>query len=147
MNAQQANNLMVLIRHMEANVTRTLDMSLYERCGSPACALGEAEAIGLIESAEREHVYGEVFGKPYPRNIFSIECANPWKRNDVTPQEWALEARKLLADHGYSMDSDPGYTRFMNKLQEPVPVRAFNERFVNAGFSADRTDDYERKGR
>jgi hypothetical protein len=55
MNPQQAENLRILIRHMETKVTRTLSMdAITGPCGTPACAFGEAacmphfNALGLV---------------------------------------------------------------------------------------------------
>lgn len=123
MNAQQAENLRILIRHMET-LTRTLDMErVLNECGTPACAIGEAclmpelAARGLHPSKNNPGscalVNGEEAG--YHRAaqnffgteaIFQVAAANPWRRSNVTPQEWALEARKVLSEHGYSMDDD-----------------------------------------
>ena len=122
MNAQQAENLRILIRHMETNVTRTLYMDSYEKCGAPACALGEAKAIGLIKDEQDEHRCSREFGCSHT-GIFSMAIINPWGRADVTPQEWAIEARKVLAENGYSMDdkaADDGFAAFRAKLLEPV---------------------------
>jgi hypothetical protein len=46
MDATQAENLRILIRHMETKVSRTLDMhSIQYPCGTPACAMGEVSEL------------------------------------------------------------------------------------------------------
>lgn len=145
MNAQQAENLRILIRHMETKCERQMlnMLRVHELCGTPACALGEACAIaslGLARAgkegsgcalliAGRYAGYFEaasiVFGcadKDVDR-IFGGSVRNVWRRNDVTPQEWAVEARKVLAENGYSMEpQDDGFGAFVAKVREPLPV-------------------------
>lgn len=127
MNATQAENLRVLIRHMETKVTRTLDMSRFDKCGAPACALGEAcvcpELAHLHLPRAQDvgfmHVW-DVFGEgsdPVFR-LFGQAERNAWHRDEVTPQEWALEARKVLTENGYAMDD--GFPAFMEKTLAPV---------------------------
>lgn len=127
MTPQQAENLRVLIRHMEKNVTRMLDMSRYQNaCGTPACALGEAQAIGLIKSCEKEHISGECFGIENGlrrARLFGTCVTNAWGRSNVTPKEWIVEARRMLAEDGYSMGDD-GFASFMAKVREPVALEA-----------------------
>lgn len=136
MNKQQAENLRILIRHMETKCDRTLDMGRYfTTCGTPACAAGEACTIpalqlaGLVSSGgfSWTSVIGQqaVFGDEavMDRKLFYALGGNPWKRDDVTPQEWAAEARKVLAENGYSMDEAPApepFKRFMERVMEPV---------------------------
>lgn len=131
MNTQQAENLRVLIRHMETDVNRTLEMNRYGTCGTPACALGEAcvapglANIGLPKNFDDLHfgVHGRYFAATSDdvRRLFGIHTENAWRRSSVTPQEWAIEARKVLAEHCYTMDApaDP-FKRFMDKVREPV---------------------------
>src|SRR6185369_4282913 len=128
MNAQQAENLRILIRHMENNVTRTLNMdNYYEPCGTPACALGEAQVMGLVRNGLLwEHDCGPTFGlcSELSDRLFGIGRHNVWKRSSVTPKEWADEARKVLAAHGYAMDEpkvDP-FTAFKVRMLEPVAL-------------------------
>jgi hypothetical protein len=112
MNATQAENLRILIRHMETKCNRTLDMDRYGSCGTPACAYGEAcvlphfNAQGLhLNDASPSLMRGEIFGEGgHVRRLFGGSGFNKWGRDAVTPQEWALEARKVLAENGYSMD-------------------------------------------
>lgn len=123
MTPEQAKNLSILIRHMETKVTRTLNMNSYHRCGTPACAIGEAacmphfQALGLklvrtsalqfrgieghgraseelfgLSDGERDRIFGDWFAD------------NAWNASEITPKQWAAEARKVLAENGYSMD-------------------------------------------
>lgn len=130
MNAQQAENLRVLIRHMEAQ-NPALGMSHIHECGTPSCAWGHAlyirelAAQGLTVSApDLWTVFGNDTG-----GIFCPAGSNPWGRNQVTGQEWATAARWVLTERGYSVDSTPArvpdaFAAFMAKLQEPVAVTA-----------------------
>lgn len=125
MNEQQAENLRILIRHMETKCDRILDMVAVSRCGTPACALGEAKLICMPEMFSGSlNTYvraSEVFGLPYesgvsPGNhrIFRLFGAELHGKRYVEPQEWAAEARKVLAEHGYSMDD--GFAAFKERL-------------------------------
>ncbi len=141
MNEQQADNLRILIRHMERNVTRTLNMSRYVDCGTPACALGEAGCIPHFQ-AQGWHIQGNdllhgdglyvhdieaTFGMVYER-LFSTHHLNLWQSSNVTPRAWADGARTVLAEYGYSMDdpapADDGFSAFMAKVREPVAVES-----------------------
>lgn len=153
MNPQQAENLRILIRHMETKVTRTLHMAAISRdCGTPACALGEAGAIGIAglslpkyeststlilngATAPMTAVADVVFGlMPFSwseakqaHRLFCAATDNAWRRNEVTPQEWATEARRVLAENGYAMDAAPtsdGFAAFMDRVRAPVAVEA-----------------------
>lgn len=143
MNPQQAENLRILIRHMESNVVRTLDMGRYfNPCGTPACALGEAATIpallarGLVVHAHEDGKLAcpdneaEVFGlydEAKLNRLFGLSGSCAWRRSRVTPQEWAAEARKVLAEHGYAMDEPKpvsDFARFMERVVEPVEVSA-----------------------
>ena len=137
MNATQADNLRILIRHMETRVTRTLNMSSYETCGTPACALGEAtlcsalaRQLPAIRDLNRK-VHGDLFVETMADNdrLFGYEGLRTyvWETDSVTPQEWAAEARKVLAENGYSMDApDDGFAAFMDKVREPVAVESMS---------------------
>lgn len=139
MNAQQAENLRTLIRHMETNVTRTLYMPIIsESCGTPACAMGEA---CMVES------FGLSFNKGWNYSLFlngtSINLGDAAERvfgdakcklfnghlrgaSRPSPHDWAIEARKVLAEYGYSMDEPKpdAFPAFMAKLMQPVAVTA-----------------------
>jgi hypothetical protein len=130
MNAQQAENLRILIRHMETNVHRVLDMRVIRKpCGTPACAWGEACMVpelqpwlGTLAERKTDPVALElVFGCEKSDRMFGFSVNG---KADVTPQEWAAEARKVLAENGYSMDDD--FARFMAKVQEPVVLDCLN---------------------
>lgn len=146
MNPQQAEKLRVLIRHMETNVARALNMHAFtNRCGTPACALGEACTLPALQvQGLRAATYtcyslgyppqfngtsddrGELFfglSRDHGNAIFGNARSNVWKRDDVTPHEWAAEARKVLAENGYAMD-DP-FKRFMDKVREPVSLGSY----------------------
>ena len=116
MNPTQAENLRILIRHMETRVTRVLDMEKYFNpvCRTPACALGEATLVpelahlgmragGLLFMHHSQDFASSIVDR---KRLFSTSDNNAWGRAAVTPQEWATEARKVLAEHGYSMDTD-----------------------------------------
>jgi hypothetical protein len=118
---------------MESAVSRTLNMNRYfNECGTPACALGEAATIPTLREAglsRGKHSVGgedEVFGLTDHQDdrLFGFGTI-VWQRSNVTPQEWAAEARKVLGEHGYSMDAKPDtFAAFMAKVQEPVAVTA-----------------------
>lgn len=139
MNAQQAENLRVLIQHMETSVTRTLNMIKYfnkssdPECCTPACAMGEAAFcpalahIGIPRGgAFLRTDYGHHFVDTRDNaRLFDIGSGNAFKTDVVTPMEWAAEARKVLAENGYSMDVKPdAFPAFMAKVMEPVAVTA-----------------------
>lgn len=146
MNEQQAENLRILIRHMEG-LERTLHMNSFIHtdcvtlCQTPACALGEAmfhpalNARGLTR-ADKFNTGGLIpacgddpdvrgtafFGISYEdgNRLFGDFGQNAWMRCAVTPQEWATEARKVLAEHGYSMDAKPdAFQTFLASLTAP----------------------------
>jgi hypothetical protein len=101
MNPQQAENLRILIRHMETKVTRTLSMdAITGPCGTPACAFGEAacmphfNALGLVA---------------LPKSSF---CSVAWHGKET------MLARKVLAEHGYTMDD--GFAAFKAKILAPL---------------------------
>lgn len=135
MNTQQAENLRALIRHMETNCKRILDMSRYFKssCNTPACAFGEAcmvpalQAQGLRTDKDCSRLSEDsLFGAGTMRRLFGTRSTNSWKRADVTPQEWAIEARKVLAENGYTMDTPPDpFKRFMDKVREPVSLGSY----------------------
>lgn len=127
MNAQQAENLRVLIRHMEAQ-DPALGMEHIHECGTPSCAWGHAlyirelAANGLTsDTLNLWSVFGHNTG-----GIFCAARNNPWGRNQVTGREWGAGARKVLAERGYSMDDTPAkpdaFQAFMAKVREPVEV-------------------------
>lgn len=136
MNAAQADNLRILIRHMESLKRPVLNMNDYfESCGTPACALGEACTIPALAERGLGQVgtlrvivagHANVFGLLgfATTRLFGSEDNNAWRRKNVTPQEWAAEARKVLAGNGYSMDSPDLFAAFMAKVREPVAVEA-----------------------
>lgn len=145
MTPEQANNLRILIRHMETKCARTLWMerffttlpspgtSLSEQvCGTPACALGEATTIPALRLTTWDQLHWEYYGwSPVfglngdeRRRLFASLEDNAWRRDEVTPQEWAAEARRVLAENGYSMEPNApnpeALKAFMEKLQEPI---------------------------
>jgi hypothetical protein len=133
MNAQQAENLRILIRHMETKCNRMLNMTTVGDCGTPACALGEAAFVvdGLrehfVRSRSTYEMAAELFGLPYNPGgdapIYRIFGAQLNGERFVSPQKWAIEARKVLAENGYTMDGD-GFDRFMAKVREPVTLES-----------------------
>lgn len=144
MDKTQAENLRILIRHMDV-LPRILDMNRFSQCGTPACALGEActltalNARGLVRGPEDEEwgflplfrndddCRGQRFFGIHSGDgarLFGTTSENAWARDAVTPQEWAVEARKVLAENGYSMDEPkPAQTfqSFMAKALERIP--------------------------
>lgn len=135
MNTTQAENLRILIRHMDG-LKRKLDMRKWSYiCGTPACAMGEAcIAVPALASkpgemdakCHSEYCDGDVFGLGiFSARLFGPGDFNHWKRAVVTPQEWAAEARKVLAVNGYSMDEPkPAQTfeNFMARVLKPLDV-------------------------
>lgn len=128
MNPTQAENLRILIRHMET-LPRMLTMNTFfamhdPECKTPACALGEATTLARfrdILSVSRTSAGGWVHGGRAAfgatERLFGTKTENAFGTNAVTPQEWAVEARKVLAENGYSMD-------------EPKPVPSVAERLA-----------------
>ena len=123
MNAQQAENLRILIRHMETNVKRTLEMPLPSLCAIavarevPALvAQGLPAATSLwVPRSYHDEVAQDFFGllawhhpSLYYGRLFGASLNG---KRQVTPQEWAAEARKVLAENGYSMDDDNTWAR------------------------------------
>ena len=150
MNATQAENLRILIRHMETKVERVLDMNTIRySCGTPACALGEAACVPAIaaqglaltergapflcswhgDQGPRKWAEAAItlFGGTTDsyRRLFGTGATNAWGSNTVTPAEWTLEARKVLAENGYSMDEPKAaqtFERFMAATLKPVQI-------------------------
>jgi hypothetical protein len=142
MTPQQAKNLSVLIRHMETKVTRMLNMlSVFDEwpepemgvCGTPACAMGEAYFVKALRPQFKERpdcinfpslaivLFGvsyRLFGANDPQDGTP---SNAWNRDEVTPLEWAAEARKVLTENGYSMDD--GFPAFMEKTLKPLDFK------------------------
>ena len=125
MNAQQAENLRILIRHMETTAVERLHMPLFRHpCGTPACAWGHATTLPQFAGAQDEMIgvsIGRYFGLPPTTSdwrkgwgrLFGTalmvnqgDSASPRYVESPTPKEWAAEARKVLAEHGYSMDDN-----------------------------------------
>lgn len=135
MTPQQSGNFRVLIRRMES-ITRMLKMNCVSDCGTPACAIGEAcmvpalqkqglallatgRTIFLLWHGKSEGLWVPakiLFGLEQPdiNRLFGAAGMNAWNRDAVTPQEWATEARKVLAANGYAMDD--GFGKFLDKL-------------------------------
>ena len=105
MNTTQAENLRSLIRRIEPLPTPLGMDQFHHPCGTPSCAAGYAKDMRLLSEATTEG-YADAFGADSRmiRRLFGEAEFNVWGRNDVTPQEWAVEARKVLAENGYSMD-------------------------------------------
>jgi hypothetical protein len=136
MNPQQAENLRILIRHMEGGNVKELYMPLSDHtCGTACCAMGEARRIGISGATILPGDIGAI--SPSARRAFGMNESNGHPQSWIrlfggnlrgnyrpTPQEWAAEARKVLAEHGYSMgDEKPPMTfkSFMVKVLEPRP--------------------------
>lgn len=133
MTPEQANNLRILADHMDG-VKRTLDMERYfsDACGTPACALGEACTIPVLGLHVLDRLYptntNEVFGLELEdrQRLFGSSDKNIWKREQVTPQEWTAEARKVLAENGYAPKSDP-FPAFLARILEPIKTPVCTE--------------------
>lgn len=133
MNTKQAENLRTLIRHMESQACwPVLDMTTtVSECGSPACALGAAKLLPRLgKLLERYSMLDEICEANAPvfglkqgdgMRLFNGGPGNAWARCSVTAAEWAIEARKVLAEHGYSMDDAKPVTfeDFMVKVLQP----------------------------
>ncbi|MDQ2987411.1 MAG: hypothetical protein M3R13_11970 [Armatimonadota bacterium] len=131
MNAWQAENLRILIRHMDTRPVERLDMSSINKCGAPACAMGHALTVvalrerGLNGELSEEAVrffglgddasigWGRLFGAS-----LRVQGAQVDFLHNPTPQEWATEARKVLTENGYSMDD--GFAAFKAKILAPL---------------------------
>lgn len=138
MTEQQAENLRTLIRHMESNVTRMLDMGkVHNACGTPACAIGEAAYAGIaglrIPRADATECCvmldgRTTFYRDAALDVFGNTSLFAPRLSDVSPQEWAAEARAVLAENGYSMvprvsvPVETAFDKFMAKVKEPVAV-------------------------
>lgn len=134
MTPTQAENLRILIWHMETRCNRTLRMAFYASCGTPACALGEACVVPELRNrgldfppCEIPMYQGETDGRGCAffglsmkdgERLFGTANSNVWGRGTVSPQEWAVEARKVLSEHGYSMDD--GFAAFKAKILIPL---------------------------
>lgn len=131
MNAQQAENLRILIRHMETNVQRTLDMrwissncSQENPCGTPACAWGEAcmvpelhAELGTLETRKTLGIF-PCFGEYAACRLFGTRLND---KTDVSPKEWAQVARAILAKCGYTMEEpEDGFAAFRAKILAPL---------------------------
>lgn len=158
MDEKQAENLRIAIHHMRNVCNRTLDMAAFHRCGTPACAAGElachphfrrlgfglsgemslltfhgkatgsgelaAEVLGLTEEERVELFCG--YEPEYVQNNF-------WKRNNVTPAEWADHAETILRKHGYPATAptkqperieaiDPALTALLKRMNVREPA-------------------------
>lgn len=142
MTAVHAQNLRTAANHMDG-LTRTLNMSDIHVCGTPACAMGEIACMpnfarqglalhnehGLAlngnatnEFAMAEHLFG--LRGDEATALFSW-TGNHWHRKNVTGPEWATEARRILAAHGYPVTKaperiekmDPALTSPLKRLQ------------------------------
>lgn len=138
MTPTQAENLRILIRHMETKCQRVLDMDTYQRCGTPACAIGEAALIPQFNlKFEGDHALlycgfrsaddaaAELFGLDTPAKnyrLFGLPGTNAWGCQYITPQEWAAEGRKVLAENGYSMDDKPAEFIALVRSWEADPI-------------------------
>ena len=115
MNTTQAENLRILIRYMDAVQVPQLDMAVtHHSCGTPACAYGHALHVqalkdrgipSLVASGRFFGLSDKDDGRLFGGSLWQFEggrlvnlVAKP------TPQQWAAEARKVLAENGYSMD-------------------------------------------
>lgn len=137
MTPKQAENLRVLIRHMETKCDRTLYMNSYfHRCGTPACALGEAASVpalahcGIGRNTDEIHFFQAERAFGVGDRLFGLSSDNAFGKYHVTPQEWAAEARKVLAEHGYSMGDE-----------KPIP--SVRER-LNAIYAGNVLEGFER---
>lgn len=124
---------------MEQHVSRELMMDTFQMtCGTPSCALGEATRcpelahqmppLADLDLRNADIFFGGFALIDIPKDVFRLfgmGMDNAWGRGFVSPKEWAAEARKVLAEHGYSMDPKPDpFAAFMAKVREPVAVEA-----------------------
>jgi hypothetical protein len=120
MNAQQAENLRILIRHVESlpilNMVRPWP---YDE--KPGCAICEARRAGLVPAEPCIEDLAHTFYAVDARRLFSGTLRVDGKFiKKPTGAQWAAEARKVLSENGYAMD-------------EPTPAApfvAFKERLL-----------------
>ncbi len=108
MDSKQASNLFFFARHMEGR-DGEMDMN-----GLNTCVLGEMYAIqhfaalgfidrpGFNEFTKAREIFG-IDTKERDR-LFGQKYSNVWQRQYITGPEWAAEALRVLAEHGYSSD-------------------------------------------
>lgn len=135
--AQHVANLNILADFMETlnapefTMTRYVNHSFPEPCGTPACALGWActvpqlQARGLDFGRLRNHEIDAphemakmAFGPCYT-DMFRSSLAASIK----TPKEWAEHCRAKLAEWGYAPTQDK-FRAFMQKVLTKVQVEA-----------------------
>lgn len=137
MDKHQAESLRILIRYMETRPTERLDMlNATAYCGTPACASGHAKSLPQFRDVDMNSekdlcsVFG--LGKNYRTPLYwgrlfggaLRSCMDTMDQpRNPTANEWAVEARKVLCENGYSMDEAkplPTFARFMEKALVPV---------------------------
>lgn len=143
MNEQQAENLRKLITHMETKVSRKLYMPYIQHpCGTPACAMGEVSMIPAFGLSRGKGMVGCLLHNGDPvsmrdtsERLFGL-ASDQYEHLfggslngtiEPTPQEWAAEARKVLAKNGYTMvphtaiPVPTAFDAFMEKVMESRP--------------------------
>lgn len=131
MTPQQAENLRILIRYMETRPVERLDMSCIDHCGTPACAWGHARTLDAFKGYESLLCAADLFGLEgidhgslahlFGQSLLVYRGKDLVRMVDYpTPQQWADEARKVLVEHGYSMDGDDGFVAFKAKLLQSI---------------------------
>ncbi|HEX3156732.1 MAG TPA: hypothetical protein VHV32_19035 [Candidatus Angelobacter sp.] len=153
MNPQQAENLRILIRHMETLKVPELGM-IRERnlCGTPSCAMGHARTVGALGIPSSIDLFSAAinyFGlDPETRilnrnswcRLFGASLV-VWGNDDVPrssftppPKTWAVEARKVLAENGYSMDDKAdafiANIKALPALSFPEATRELQQRYL-----------------
>lgn len=95
-----AEKLRVLADFIETLPAKAVDMHDYH-CGTAACALGWAERIGMIASAEREHISCDVFGLyRYEQIMHAFGCGEQFHylNRPYTPADVARHLRETAAE-------------------------------------------------
>lgn len=133
MNATQAENLRILIRHIERNVEGPLWMwrshPSVDR-SKVGCAICEGRRAGILPTdIPIDEISSTHFGLPMGRLFGGFLEIDGESVGSPTTIQWGAEARKVLSKHGYDMEpigaalpevAEAAFQRFMERAQAPV---------------------------